>query len=491
LTAPLPIPVLQSEREMERSTVFVSYSRADKDWLKRLQVHLAPLERDDRIKLFDDTKIKAGSLWRDELRNALESARVAVLLVSPNFLSSKFIAENELPPLLRAARENGATILPVILGPCLYEECEELGEFQAVNDPKTHHLLGLSEADREQVLLDVALAVRECMGNAASVPEATKGARPTPWPGSIRNPVEHGLQVWGQIDETALRKIRSLEVMRNTPHSLLQKCVIDDEPYVLKATREKLCDIEALKQLVAIGPRPGSSGGGSALPTMGTPRAVWIDERKVCELQPFYDAPNLADVVLKDRKPLSEDVLYAVVDSVADVLEVLYERGLIHGDINPGNILLFEDTHDLRIVDWSSCRRQSSSEAPFATPGYVAPEQEGGKSMCESDWYSLGATCFALTNGFILDQVSSFDIERGIDKIRLMPKDFRGWSAQEYFRGLLRRDPSARSKPWEPKGGLFDIRRVSQPFDMASRQRRGRSADDSWFSRIIERFRDR
>ncbi len=46
----------------------------------------------------EDTRIRAGSKWRDEIRAAVERANVAVLIVSADFLASDFVRMNELPP---------------------------------------------------------------------------------------------------------------------------------------------------------------------------------------------------------------------------------------------------------------------------------------------------------------------------------------------------------------------------------------------------------
>lgn len=142
----------------DRNRVFVSYARRDRRHLDRLRVHLRPLERSGLIDLWDDTRLKPGVDWRLEISAAIASAKVAVLLVSADFLASDFIAGNELPPLLDAAREEGALILPVVVSPCRFTETSELGAFQAANDP-VRPLAALPVAERERLWVRVANAI--------------------------------------------------------------------------------------------------------------------------------------------------------------------------------------------------------------------------------------------------------------------------------------------------------------------------------------------
>lgn len=139
----------------ERNRVFISYSHADAANLDRILIHLRPVERSGAINLWSDTKIRAGDRWREEIRKALDQARVAVLLISADFLASEFIANNELPPLLVAAEAEGTRIIPVIVKPSRFVRDDRLSRFQALNDPKLP-VIRMSEAEREELYAKLA-----------------------------------------------------------------------------------------------------------------------------------------------------------------------------------------------------------------------------------------------------------------------------------------------------------------------------------------------
>jgi FixJ family two-component response regulator len=156
ISAPDPKPA-----DTGGKTVFISYAHADQKWLKKVQTNLLALNLLGlKFTLWDDTKIKAGAKWREEIENALTESKVAILLVSTDFMASKFIQEKELPPLLKAAATEGTTILPLILRPCLFTSHSELSAYQAVNDP-AKPLSKLPPPDQDEILVKLAEKIRD------------------------------------------------------------------------------------------------------------------------------------------------------------------------------------------------------------------------------------------------------------------------------------------------------------------------------------------
>ena len=134
--------------------VFISYSHEDAKWLKKLKQFLRSLEDKELIRVWDDTEINPGSDWLGEISKALESARVAVFLVTQNFLDSPFIREKELPVLIEAAKNRGCLIFSIVVSSSTFED-SPLAKFQAANPPNAPLDL-MSDAEQNKVLADIS-----------------------------------------------------------------------------------------------------------------------------------------------------------------------------------------------------------------------------------------------------------------------------------------------------------------------------------------------
>ena len=137
------------------NSIFISYSHCDLNYLKRLMVHLRPLQKLGIIDSWDDTKLQAGDNWKIEIEKALIRARVAILLISADFLASEFIVENELPPILNNAKIKGTRIIPIVIKPCRFIRDNNLRIFQAINDPN-RPLANLPEIEQEKIYDEVS-----------------------------------------------------------------------------------------------------------------------------------------------------------------------------------------------------------------------------------------------------------------------------------------------------------------------------------------------
>ncbi len=139
----------------ERRQLFISYSHRDGEWVERLRRMIKPLEQRYGLERWDDSRIQAGGLWRQEIEQALASASVALLLVSADFLASDFVARSELPPLFRAAKEKGLRILWVPLRPSLWNHIPEIEQYQAVIPPG-RTLAEMAEVEQERAFVQIA-----------------------------------------------------------------------------------------------------------------------------------------------------------------------------------------------------------------------------------------------------------------------------------------------------------------------------------------------
>jgi hypothetical protein len=111
---------------MTEPLIFVSYSHKDERQKDRLLSHLGILQRERLVDVWSDDRIHAGADWQQEITIAITQAKVAILLVSANFLTSEFILREEVPALLKRRQSEGLTVFPVIAKACAWQEVKWL-----------------------------------------------------------------------------------------------------------------------------------------------------------------------------------------------------------------------------------------------------------------------------------------------------------------------------------------------------------------------------
>ena len=161
--------LLPNKGRAHRKKIFISYAHAAEEntgWVSRIQTHLHGLTHSSDFEVWADTKIEPGQRWQEQIEQAINHTRVAILVLTADFLASKFIREAELPPLLEAADADGAAIF------CIYGSdvhlsgiAKRLLRYQFVN--KGQPLMSLSNAARESVYKKLSQAVEKILADEA------------------------------------------------------------------------------------------------------------------------------------------------------------------------------------------------------------------------------------------------------------------------------------------------------------------------------------
>jgi CheY-like chemotaxis protein len=111
---------------MPQPLVFVSYSHKDEVEKERLRSHLGVVLETDLTSLWSDDHLGAGVDWELEISRAIGQAKVAILLITADFLNSKFILQKEVKTLLERRETEGLHVFPVIAKACAWNRVEWL-----------------------------------------------------------------------------------------------------------------------------------------------------------------------------------------------------------------------------------------------------------------------------------------------------------------------------------------------------------------------------
>jgi serine/threonine protein kinase len=121
----------------------------------------------------------------------------------------------------------------------------------------------------------------------------------------------------------------------------------------------------------------------------------------------YVDGENLAKRIF-ERGVLPADEVRRILRDVADALAYAHERGVVHRDIKPDNIIIAAQTGRPMVTDFGIARAVSDGDSrltatgmAIGTPAYMSPEQAAGERTIDgrSDLYSLGIVAYQMLAG--------------------------------------------------------------------------------------------
>jgi serine/threonine protein kinase len=108
-----------------------------------------------------------------------------------------------------------------------------------------------------------------------------------------------------------------------------------------------------------------------------------------------------------EQGALPAELAVSVTEQIADALDAIHARQLVHRDVKPANIMLDDDGH-ATLLDFGIVRAAEGTQLTLdrevpGTPQYMAPEQAELERMAEPDWradvYALGVVAYEMLVG--------------------------------------------------------------------------------------------
>lgn len=112
----------QEEEEKEDSlNAFLMYADADKEVKAVFETQLAALKRNKVIRTWSEEMINAGAVRADVISAQIESADIIILLVTPRFISTDKIYEEQLQRAIDLHRQQKTTVIPILMKSCSWQ----------------------------------------------------------------------------------------------------------------------------------------------------------------------------------------------------------------------------------------------------------------------------------------------------------------------------------------------------------------------------------
>ena len=110
-----------------------------------------------------------------------------------------------------------------------------------------------------------------------------------------------------------------------------------------------------------------------------------------CLYEEYIDGETLKDIIdNNDRRLQEKDFLQNVCSQILDALKYMHNKGILHLDLKPENIMVSRLGNRIKIIDLSCAASAECDSTPGCTWEYMAPEQTFGRPEIATDLYQVG-----------------------------------------------------------------------------------------------------
>ncbi len=444
---PQPAPVQAAAEH-----VIIGCNPADRRWVVHLQQHLKTHRDGNRLTTCDCGEFEPGAHQRDAIATALTGAKAVILLVSPQFLAEQFAPGEELYSLAFMAHGRGLPVLWLMVRDSDYVDTD-LGDFKVLGNPaRPLDSLAFTEADHalEEICDQIVETLdRPALGGPATAQATAVPARAaTILKSDSTRDIEHRLELararkaqlehLGEDTRTVREEINMLCRSLRMGRSLHHGDVLDDRFVVLdllgaggfatvwRAIDKSTDSAVALKVLHSQhvhNPerRERFFRGARIMAQLDHPHIVKIIEPWASDGEYEYFAMQyvaggtLRDAVMGGQLSVSRRLQMLL--AVADALAFAHERGIVHRDVKPSNILVAEDGTPY-LTDFDLVRANDTTGGTAGGLGtviYAAPEmmEQAGEADARADVYGLGMTLAFL----FYERDLTMDVIRDTDRL--------------------------------------------------------------------------
>ncbi|CEF67511.1 AT25266p [Strongyloides ratti] len=144
------------------------------------------------------------------------------------------------------------------------------------------------------------------------------------------------------------------------------------------------------------------------------------NDSKIVIISEYYNNGTLQDLINRNKR-LPEKVCSIIFRQLIEAVNYLHQRGVVHRDIKPLNIL-FDENKNLKLVDFGFAREMKlfdKSTSFCGSPNYTTINVLLQKPYCPyaGDWYSIGVVLYVMLTGeFPMNPVDRMRL--GIDDVR-------------------------------------------------------------------------